>query len=146
MKLVVFFRSSKPPYNFWWSGVADGHCAIRLSGPTHHRDTLGKEQFLVFCACVRWASCGRNAVAPKPPGRACQEGVMHPSPVCVSALFWWWWSFPGNGCWLMVALLVLRIWLADLPAIVVLNQTVDSELIFSYCLLRSNYWYWSHQL
>ena len=29
MKLVVFFRSSKPPYNFWWSGVADGHCAIR---------------------------------------------------------------------------------------------------------------------
>ena len=28
-KLVVFFRSSKPPYNFWWSGVADGHCAIR---------------------------------------------------------------------------------------------------------------------
>ena len=29
MKLVVFLRSSKPPYNFWWSGVADGHCAIR---------------------------------------------------------------------------------------------------------------------
>ena len=29
MKLVVFFRSSKPPYNFWWSGVAEGHCAIR---------------------------------------------------------------------------------------------------------------------
>ena len=29
MKLVVFFRSSKPPYNFWWSGVVDGHCAIR---------------------------------------------------------------------------------------------------------------------
>ena len=29
MKLVVFFmRSSKPPYNFWWSGVADGHCTI----------------------------------------------------------------------------------------------------------------------
>ena len=28
MKLVVFFRSSKTPYNFWWSGVADGHCAI----------------------------------------------------------------------------------------------------------------------
>ena len=36
MKLVVFFRSSKPPYNFWWSGVADSHCAI-LSGwcPLH---------------------------------------------------------------------------------------------------------------
>ena len=29
MRLVVFFRSSKPPYNFWWSGVAEGHCAIR---------------------------------------------------------------------------------------------------------------------
>ena len=29
MKLVVFVRSSKPPYNFWWSGVADGHWAIR---------------------------------------------------------------------------------------------------------------------
>ena len=29
MKLVVFFRSSKPPYNLWWSGVADGHCVIR---------------------------------------------------------------------------------------------------------------------
>ena len=29
MKLVVFFRSSKHPYNFWWSGVADSHCAIR---------------------------------------------------------------------------------------------------------------------
>ena len=29
MKLVVFVRSSKLPYTFWWSGVADGHCAIR---------------------------------------------------------------------------------------------------------------------
>ena len=29
MKLVVFLRSSNPWYNFWWSGVADGHCAIR---------------------------------------------------------------------------------------------------------------------
>ena len=28
IKLVVFFRSSNPPYTFWWSGVADGHCAI----------------------------------------------------------------------------------------------------------------------
>ena len=27
--MVVFFRSSKPPYNFWWSWVAEGHCAIR---------------------------------------------------------------------------------------------------------------------
>ena len=25
----------------------------RLSGPPHHRDTLGKERFLVSCACVR---------------------------------------------------------------------------------------------
>ena len=24
----------------------------RLSGPPHHRDTLGIERFLVFCACV----------------------------------------------------------------------------------------------
>ena len=89
---------------------------VRLSGPPHHRDMLGKERFLVSCACVRWACCGRNAVVPKPPGRACHEGGMHPSPFCVSALFWWWWSFPNNGCWLMVALLVLRIWLADLLA------------------------------
>ena len=29
MKLVVLFRSSKPPYNCWWSEVADGHCATR---------------------------------------------------------------------------------------------------------------------
>ena len=101
MKLVVFFRSSKPPYHFWWSGVADGHCAIRsgwcllplwrtwLSGPPHHRYTLRKERFLVSCACVRWACCGRNTDVPKSPGRACQESGMHPSHVCVSALFWW---------------------------------------------------------
>ena len=37
----------------------------------------GKERFLVSCACVRWACCGRNAVVPKPPDRACQEGGMH---------------------------------------------------------------------
>ena len=90
----------------------DGVCYIseehaQLSGPPHHRDTLGKERFLVSCACVRWACCGRNAVVPKLSGRACQEGGMHPSPVWVSALFWWWQSFPGNGCWLMVALLVM---------------------------------------
>ena len=92
MKLVVFLRSSKPPYNFWWSGVADGHCAIRSgwcllhiwrtcsvvwsSSPQGH---VGKERFLVSCACERWVSCGRNAVMPKPPGRACQEGGMHPT-------------------------------------------------------------------
>ena len=127
MKLVVFFRSSKPHII---SGGAEllmatvrfaliRVCYIseehaRLSGPPHHRDTLGKEQSLVSCACVCWACCGRNAVVPKPPGRACQEGGMHPTPVWVSVLFWWWWSFPGNGCWLKVALLVLRIWLADL--------------------------------
>ena len=122
MKLVVFFRSSKPPDNFWWSGVAEGHCAIRSgwcllhiwrtcsvvwsSSPQGH--VGGKERFLVSCACVRWACCGRSAVVPKPPGRACQEGGMHPSPVWVSALFWWWWSFPGNVCWLTVALLALQ--------------------------------------
>ena len=81
----------------------------RSSGPPHHRDTLGKERFLVTCACVRWPCCGRSAVVPKPHGRACQEGGMHPSLFWVSALFWWWWSFPGYGCWLMVALLVLHI-------------------------------------
>ena len=103
--------------------VLVGACYIseehaRLSGPPHHRDMLGEETCFSFvsCACVRWACCGRNAVVPKPTGRACQEGGMHPSPVWVSALFWWWWSFPGNGCWLMVALLVLRIWLADMLA------------------------------
>jgi len=36
------------------------------------------------CACVRWACCDRNAVVPKPPGRACQEGGMHPSPFGVA--------------------------------------------------------------
>ena len=78
MKLVVFFRSSKPPHII--SGEAGllmatvrfslvGVCYIsgehtRLSGPPHHRDTLGggKERFLVSCACVRWACCGQNAV------------------------------------------------------------------------------------
>ena len=58
MRLVVFFRSSKPPYNFWWSGVAGGPVRFtlvgvseehtRLSGPPHHRDTLGKERFFSF--------------------------------------------------------------------------------------------------
>ena len=48
----------------------------RLSGPPHHRDTVRNERILVSCACVRWACCGRNAVVPKPPGRACQEGGM----------------------------------------------------------------------
>ena len=66
MKLVVFFRSSKPPYNFWWSGDADGQCAIRsggvcyiseehagLSGPPHHRDTLGEGTIVSFlCMCA----------------------------------------------------------------------------------------------
>ena len=124
MKLVVFFRSSKPPYSFWWSGGVDGHCAIRSgwcllhlwrtcsvvwsSSPQGH--VGGKERFLVSCACVRWACCGQNAVASKPPCRACQEGGMHPSPFWVSALFWWWWSFPGNGCWLMVALQQCYTW------------------------------------
>jgi len=65
----------------------------RLSGPPHHRDTLEKERFLVSCACVRLACCGRNAVVPKPSGLTCQEGGMHPSPVWA----WWWWSFPGSS-------------------------------------------------
>ena len=129
MKLVVFFRSSKAPII---SGETEllmatvrfalvGVCYISkehawLSGSPHRRDTLWKGRFLVSCACVRWACCGRNAVVPKPPGRACQEGAMHPSPFWVSALFWWWWSFPGNGCWLMVALLAIIILHAQINA------------------------------
>ena len=35
----------------------------RLSGPPHHRDTLGKERFLVSCASVRWACCCQNHLA-----------------------------------------------------------------------------------
>ena len=78
MKLVIFSRSSKPPYNFWWSGVGDGHCAIRSgwcllhlwrtcsvvwsSSPQGH---VGEGTILVSCACVRWACSGRNAVVPK---------------------------------------------------------------------------------
>ena len=30
MKLVVFFRSSRSPCNFWWSGVADGQNAVKM--------------------------------------------------------------------------------------------------------------------
>ena len=117
-----WWSSSGPPSPHILSGEAEllmatvrfalvGVCYIseehaRLSGPPHHRDTFGEGTILVSCACVLWACCGRNAVVPKPPGRACQEGGKHPSPVWVSTLFWWWWSFPGNGCWLMVALLV----------------------------------------
>ena len=129
MKLVVFFRSSKPPYDFWWSGVADGHCAIRSgwcllhiwrtcsvvwsSSPQGHVGEGTIFSFLCMCALsLLWPERSRA----KTPGLACQKGGMHPSPVWVSALFWWWWYFPGNRCWLMVALLVFRIWLADLLA------------------------------
>ena len=85
MKLVVFFRSSKPTYNFWWSGVADGHCAIRSgwcllhiwrtwsvvwsSSPQRH---VGEGTIFSFlCACAL------SLLWPNPPGRACQEGGMH---------------------------------------------------------------------
>ena len=44
-------------------------CLVLLTTGTR----WGKERFLVSCACVHWACCGRNAVVPKPPGRACQE-------------------------------------------------------------------------
>ena len=95
MKLVVFFRSSKPPYNFWWSGVADGHCAIRSSWCLLHiwrtQGHVGEGtifSFLYMCALsLLWPERSR---AWKPSGRACQEGGMHPSPFWVSALFWWW--------------------------------------------------------
>ena len=56
---------------------------VRLTDPPHNRNTLRKERILVSCACVHWACCGRNAVVPKPPGRACQEGGMHSSPFAI---------------------------------------------------------------
>ena len=60
---------------------------------------------------------------PKQPGRACKEGGMHN-------------SFPGNRCWLMVALLVLRIWLADMLARCQGFRSVlgsIGELLFMFC-------------
>ena len=79
-----------------------GDCYIseehaRLSGLPHHRDTLGKERFLVSCACVRWACCGRNAVVPKPPGRACQEGQ-----VCILLLSGFQRCFDDDGHFLVI--------------------------------------------
>ena len=66
MKLVIFSRSSKPPYNFWWSGVGDGHCAIRSgwcllhlwrtcsvvwsSSPQGH--VGGRNDFSFLCMCA----------------------------------------------------------------------------------------------
>ena len=62
MKLVVFFRTTRPPYNFWWSGVVRfaliGVCYIseehaRLSGPSHHRDTFREGTIFSFlCMCA----------------------------------------------------------------------------------------------
>ena len=70
MHWVVFFRSSKRPYNFGWSEVTDGHCAIRSgwcmlhfwrtcsvalsSSPQGH--VGGKEWCLVSCTCVESAN------------------------------------------------------------------------------------------
>ena len=121
MKLVVFFRFSKPPYNFWWSGVADDHCAIHSgwcllhiwrtcsvvwsSSPQGHVGEGTIFSFLCMCALsLLWPERSRA----KTTWPACQEGGVHPSPVRVSALFWWWWYFPGNVCWLTVALLALQ--------------------------------------
>ena len=116
MKLVVFFRSSKPPIISGESELLMATVRFALVGVYYISEEYllgclvllttgtrwGKERVLVSCACVRWACCGRNAVVPKPPGRACQEGGMHPSPFWVSALLWWWLSFPGMdaGWWL----------------------------------------------
>ena len=153
-----WWSSSGPPSPHIISGEAEllmatvrfalvGVCYIskehaQLSGPPHHRNMLGKERFLFSCARVRWACCGRNAVVPTPPGRACQEGGMHPSPVWVSVLVWWWWYFPGSGCWLMVALLVIRIWLAGMLA-----HCQGFRIIASTCLLivhTHNDWFARH--
>jgi len=51
MTLVVFFKSPRPPYNFWWSGVADGHCAIRFG----------------WCLLHLWRTC--SVVWSSSPGR-----------------------------------------------------------------------------
>ena len=71
MKLVVFFRSSKPPYNFWWSGVTDGHCAIR-SG---------------WCLLHLWRTCS-VVWSSSPQGRV-GEGTMF-SFLCMCALSLLW--------------------------------------------------------
>ena len=71
MKLVVFFRSSKPPYNFWWSGVAEGHCAIR-SG---------------WCLLHIWRTC--SVVWSSSPQGYVGEGTIF-SFLCMCALSLWW--------------------------------------------------------
>ena len=46
----------------------------RLSGPPHHRDTLGKELFFsVLCMCALSLLWPERSLA-KPPGLVCQEG------------------------------------------------------------------------
>ena len=57
MKLVFFFRSSKPPYNFWWSGVADGHCAIRFGWYLLH---LWRTCSVVWSSSPQGHIVGRN--------------------------------------------------------------------------------------
>ena len=129
--------------NCWWP-LCD---SIWLVSVTSLKNILGclvllttgtrweKERILVSSACVRWACCGRNAVVPKPPVRACKGGGMHPSPVWVSALFWWWWSFPGNGCWLMVALLVNKSW-SQMPISYIDNsQTCGTKVLLLNCII-----------
>ena len=49
MKLVVFFKSSKPPNNFRWSGVADG---LGLLKDEYMMEQKGVSKFI-----ERWALC-----------------------------------------------------------------------------------------
>ena len=59
----------------------------QLSGPPHHRDTLGKGTIFSFLCMCALSLLWPERSWPKPPGRACQEGGMRPSPFWVSALF-----------------------------------------------------------
>jgi len=86
----------------------------RLSGPPHHRNTLVEGtnfSFLYMCALsLLWPE--RSRTKNTWPGLSRR---WYASFSCLGfSAVWWWWYFPGNGCLLMVALLVLSIWLAVL--------------------------------
>ena len=105
------------PYTFWWSGVADGHCAIRSGWCLLHlwrtcsvgwssspqQGHIGEGTIFSFmCMCVLsmlWSERSR--------AKTTWPGLSRRWYASFSCLFWWWWSFPGNGCWLMVVLLVI---------------------------------------
>ena len=71
MKLVIFFRSSNPPYNFGWSGVADGHCAIR-SG---------------WCLLHLWRTCS-VVWSSSPQGHVGEGNIFSFLCMCALSLLW----------------------------------------------------------